>query len=268
MSATRVELVRDGARATRAEVGPFELQLLTFAPRHSIPEFPVDRPYLVVVLGGDVAKRFGRLRWSLEPESLATMPAGASHTSDFGPVPTTVLAVRSRDADAESFGGLLRRLRHVRAASSTTLGRRIAAELRAGDESWPLAAEGLVLQLLATAGRAGGSCRPRQAGWLRDAREQLHEHTPNASSLSELAASVGVHPAHLARSFRRVYGVTVGEYARELRLEWAAAQLATPGVSLAQVAADAGFADQSHFTRAFRRHTGITPGRYRRLVTA
>ena len=268
MSATRVELVRDGARATKAEVGPFELQLLTFAPRHRIAEFPVERPYLVVVLGGDVAKRFGRLRWSLRPESLATMPVGASHTSDFGPEPTTVLAVCSRDADSEQFGGLLRRLRHVRAASSTTLGRRIAAELRAGDPSWPLAAEGLVLQLLATTGRAGGCDRPRNTAWLSDVRDQLHEQTPATSSLSELAASVGVHPAHLARSFRRVHGVTVGEYARELRLEWAAGRLAAPGVSLAQVAVDAGFADQSHFTRAFRRHTGVTPGHYRRLVRA
>jgi AraC family transcriptional regulator len=266
MGATRVDLVSDGARATKAEVGPFELQLLAFAARHSIPEFPVERPYLVVVLGGDVAKRFGRLRWSLEPASFATLPIGASHTSDFGPEPTTVLAVRSRDDDAEPFGGLLRQLRHVRAASSTTLGRRIAAELRAGDVSWPLAAEGLVLQLLATAGRADGSGTPRRASWLQDVREQLHEQAPAASSLSELATSVGVHPAHLARSFRRVYGVTVGEYARELRLEWAAAQLAAPGVSLAQVAADAGFADQSHFTRAFRAYAGVTPGRYRALL--
>lgn len=268
MSASRVELVRDGARATKAEVGPFELQLLAFAPAHYIPEFPVEQPYLVVVLEGDVAKRFGRIHWSLQPDSFATMPVGAAHTSAFGPAGTTVLAVRSRDADAEPFGALLRRLRHVRAAASSTLGRRIAAELRAGDESWPLAAEGLVLQLLATAGRAGRCERSPRASWLGDVREQLHEQTPATASLSELAASVGVHPAHLARSFRRVYGVTVGEYARELRLDWAAAQLALPDASLAQVAAAAGFADQSHFTRAFRRHTGVTPGRYRRLVAA
>ena len=34
MSATRVDLVRGGAHATKAEVGPFEIQLLTFAPNH------------------------------------------------------------------------------------------------------------------------------------------------------------------------------------------------------------------------------------------
>ena len=50
----------------------------------------------------------------------------------------------------------------------------------------------------------------------------------------------------------------MGEYARSLRLEWAASRLALDDASLAQVALEAGFADQSHFTRAFRRHAGVT----------
>ena len=165
-----------------------------------------------------------------------------------------------------AFGTLLRRLRHVRAAASTTIGSRIAGELQACDESWPLAAEGLVLQLLATAGRADASEPPRRPAWLRDVRDLLHERAPASASLSRLAGAVGVHPVHLARSFRREYGVTVGQYARELRLEWAISQLPLPDASLAEIAAGAGFADQSHFTRAFRAHTGVTPGRYRELV--
>jgi len=265
MSATRVDLVREGARATRAEVGPFEIQLLTFAANHRIPAFDVDRGYVVVVLEGSVAKGFGRLRWALARDSLATMPVGSAHTSDFGPTQTKVLAVRSRDAEADAFGELLRRLRHVRASASTAIGWRIASELRAGDESWPLAAEGLVLQLLSTAGRAERGSQ-RRGCWVRDARELLHELTPASLTLSELAAAVGVDPAHLARSFRREFGVTVGQYARGLRLDWASAQLALPDASLAEVAAGAGFADQSHFTRAFRAYAGVTPGRYRALV--
>jgi AraC family transcriptional regulator len=156
----------------------------------------------------------------------------------------------------------------VRASASTALGWRIASELRARDASWPLAAEGFVLQLLATAGRAGEAPRGARRKWLADVCDQLHEQTPATMSLSQLAASVGVHPAHLARCFRREYGVTVGDYARGLRLDWAATQLALGDASLAQVAVEAGFADQSHFTRAFRRHAGVPPGRYRRLVRA
>ena len=177
-----------------------------------------------------------------------------------------MLAIRGRERETPALASLLRRLRHVRAAASTSIGHRIAAELRAVDESWPLAAEGLVLQLLATAGRAEPRPEAGRRSWLRDVRELLHERAPAAASLSELATAVGVHPVHLARSFRREYGVTVGQYARDLRLEWATSQLALPDSSLAEVSAGAGFADQSHFTRAFRAYAGVTPGRYRELV--
>jgi AraC family transcriptional regulator len=265
MSATRVDLVREGARSTKAEVGPFEIQLLTFAPSHSIEPFDVDRPYLVVVLEGGVAKSFGRQRWSLARDSLATVPVGGVHTSEFAARPTTVLAVRSRDGEGAPFDGLRLTLRHVRAAAATSIAWRIAGELRAADESWPLAAEGLVLQLLSTAGRA--ETRPlRRAGWLQEARQLIHERAPRAATLSGLAAELGVHPVHLARCFRREYGVTVGAYARGLRLEWAAARLTDADASLAEIAAEAGFADQSHFTRAFKVHTGLTPAQYRALT--
>jgi AraC family transcriptional regulator len=263
MSATRVDVARAGARATKAEVGPFEIQLLAFPANHRIPPFAVERGYLVVVLDGAVAKGFGRVRWSLTRDSFATLPPGSEHTSDFGPSPATVLCVRGR-GETDAFGGVLRRLRHVRASASTALGWRIASELRAGDECWPLAAEGLVLQLLSTASRAGRS-QPRPRSWLREARELLDERAPAALTLGELADAVGVRPAHLARSFRREHGVTVGEYARARRLEWAGAQLSAADSSLAEVAAAAGFADQSHFTRAFRAWAGVTPGRYREL---
>jgi AraC family transcriptional regulator len=48
-----------------------------------------------------------------------------------------------------------------------------------------------------------------------------------------------------------------------LRVEWAAAEILSGHRSLAEIAAEAGFADQSHFTRVFRRQVGVTPGEYR-----
>ena len=77
-----------------------------------------------------------------------------------------------------------------------------------------------------------------------------------------------MHPAHLARVFRAHHGVSVGEYARRLRLAWAAGELARTDTPLAVIASQAGFADQSHFTRLFRQHLGITPARYRAQTQA
>jgi AraC family transcriptional regulator len=71
---------------------------------------------------------------------------------------------------------------------------------------------------------------------------------------------------HLARVFSLKYGTPVGTYVRGLRLNWAAARLADSEDTIAQIASEAGFFDQSHFTRTFRRHFGLTPQAYRRAV--
>ena len=44
---------------------------------------------------------------------------------------------------------------------------------------------------------------------------------------------------------------------------WASEQLALAKRSLATIAVEAGFCDQSHFNRTFQRFTGMAPGQYR-----
>jgi len=94
--------------------------------------------------------------------------------------------------------------------------------------------------------------------------DRLEADLPQAPTLTELAAEVGVHPAHLSRALQ-VRGETVGEYLRRRRVEQAERALAGPR-PLAEIAADAGFADQAHFTRVFRRHFGMTPAARRRAM--
>jgi transcriptional regulator GlxA family with amidase domain len=66
-------------------------------------------------------------------------------------------------------------------------------------------------------------------------------------------------------AFRRVFRATVGEYVRRLRVDAAQRMLTNSDISLAQIALETGFADQSHLTRVFRRATGLTPKLYRAL---
>jgi AraC family transcriptional regulator len=98
----------------------------------------------------------------------------------------------------------------------------------------------------------------------------LQDRSPRDGSvgLSDLAAQVEVHAAHLARAFRRELGCTVGEYVRARNLEEAARLLQAGRLELVEVAHAVGYSDQSHFSNAFRRYFGVTPGRYRRTVRA
>jgi AraC family transcriptional regulator len=137
--------------------------------------------------------------------------------------------------------------------------------LRASDAAAPLAAEGLTLEILAATAREASVERGlgRSPRWLNAAEELLRARIREPLGLSELADAVGVNATHLARMFRARYGISVGEYGRRLRLDWAAAEIARDERPIAEIAAAAGFADQSHFTRLFRRRLGTTPARFR-----
>jgi AraC family transcriptional regulator len=74
---------------------------------------------------------------------------------------------------------------------------------------------------------------------------------------------VGVHPVHLARSFRRTYNTTFSGYVREMRVEYARVQLVSTAAPLGDIAIASGFCDQSHFCRTFKLATGLSPAEYR-----
>jgi AraC family transcriptional regulator len=84
--------------------------------------------------------------------------------------------------------------------------------------------------------------------------------------IADLAAALGVHPVHLARVFRQAWGCSPGELLRWRRVEQASGLLRGRALAMAEVAATAGFADQSHMNRAFRTQYGMTPASYRKRM--
>lgn len=98
--------------------------------------------------------------------------------------------------------------------------------------------------------------------WLKDVVEILHAEFRRPFSLTAIAQRVGAHPVHLARAFRHCHRMTVGQYVRRLRIEYAMSALAGKD-SLSDIAAHAGFSDQSHLGRVFRATTGMTPHQFR-----
>lgn len=150
-------------------------------------------------------------------------------------------------------------------SETTRAAERLLVELRHGDPDSDLAVESLTWEVLAA---LLGQC-PTTRGmpvWLRSAREMLDGQFGEPISVRGLAREAAVHPVHFAATFRRFYGCSVGEYVRRQRLQYARTRLADPEVPLAQIAAEAGFADQSHLTRTFKRFTGMTPSRYRTFL--
>jgi AraC-like DNA-binding protein len=90
--------------------------------------------------------------------------------------------------------------------------------------------------------------------------ELIHEAGADLTA-DDLAAAAGCSRFAAYRAFSRAYGLAPSDYQRQLRIR-AARGLLSAGVSPAQAAAEAGFADQAHLTRWFRRYYGVTPGAY------
>ncbi len=82
--------------------------------------------------------------------------------------------------------------------------------------------------------------------------------TRGAVRIEALAAETGWSRRHLAARVRAELGLSPKALARVLRMEHAVGRLVA-GASLADVAFEAGFADQPHFTREFRALVGCAP---------
>jgi AraC family transcriptional regulator len=126
-----------------------------------------------------------------------------------------------------------------------------------------LTLDALCHELLGSIDRLAQPVDRRPPSWLGKAVELLHDRHLEDLTISSVANGVGVHPVHLARSFRRHFRCSPGEFTRFCRLEYAARMLTRSDRSLSEIALETGFGDQSQFSKAFLRDLGIAPGAYR-----
>lgn len=92
-------------------------------------------------------------------------------------------------------------------------------------------------------------------------KDYLAAHLGDKVALDDLARVAGLSAYHLLRVFKRETGVTPHAYLTQLRVE-RGRHLLRQGRSVAEIALETGFYDQSHFTNTFHRFMGTTPLRY------
>lgn len=100
------------------------------------------------------------------------------------------------------------------------------------------------------------------------AKALLEDGLANEVSLEAVANACDLPLSQFNRAFQRTTGLSPTRWQRALRVERAKELLFSSRLSLAQIAYECGFADQSHFTRAFAAATGASPGAWRRARCA
>jgi AraC family transcriptional regulator len=263
-------LVAGARRVRRVEAGGFTVTEGIHEDGAELPWHHHETPTICFVLQGAFTEAWHGGSIDCTRSTLKVTPAGERHCDHFSRGDVRGLLIEADDslvAAIRPYSAVLDERLSVDDGRVSGIAWRVYDEMLRMDTAAPLAMEGLLLELVASASRLrdhkGRSERPR---WLEDARERVHAELAARPSLTRLAESVGVHPVTLARAFRRAFGCTVGEYVRRLRIERATRELADTDLPLAEIALAAGFSDQSHFSNLFRQHTGLSPLRFRHAV--
>jgi AraC family transcriptional regulator len=257
-----------GKMLRRNEAAGFVLLESVYTPGLRVPMHSHEHAGFCFVLRGNFERAYERGSKVCKPADLSFHPSGEKHSERF------------YDSGARLFGIQISQqwLNHARDYSIvlddsmvfcggmlSQLATRVYVEFRRMDKASALAIEGLALEIMAEAARR---CLPTErttARWLKQAVEILHAKFNEPLTLAYIAREVDIHPVHVARVFRRYHRCTVGEYVRQLRVEFTLQELSATDKPLSEIALAAGFSSQSHFSTVFKRQVGLTPAEYRRI---
>ena len=251
----------------RREVAGFVLEDVDYAPRASLPPHSHVTAYMSLLLQGSYHERIDRTRRPFQPDTILLHPAGETHSNEVSRLGARIFCIEFTSIGLQRLGVHnvdLARREEQRGGPAARLGHQLYQQFRLVDTVSTLALEGLIFQVLAKllypepAGKDS-----QESPWMNKVVAFVHANYRNPVSLAKSAQAGGVHPGHLARSFRRVHGSTLGEYVRRLRIEEACKRLIMTDLKITEVGLECGFSDHSHFSRVFRRHLGTSPSRFR-----
>ncbi len=233
----------DGLRITHTRYAPGEAQPWH---AHSGPNFH----FLLAGRFIDECRERGERR--PEPFSLVFHPAGSAHRTAAGPEGRRGLNVEPSEAWLSRYG----LSEHDLGGSRVRHDARFALVLVAcALRSFPKAALGdAIFESIFVLGGEG----KETPGWFKRLESRLEEDDGARWTLASLAADLGVHPVHLARVFRRRYGIALTPYLHQTRLLRASRRLEDADC-LTTAALQAGFSDHAHFSRSFKEWFGMTP---------
>jgi AraC family transcriptional regulator len=257
-------------RVTEREVAGFYLAEGAYPPGFRIPKHSHANPTFYLSIRGTSTELLGKRRWECKPLSLVFTPPGEVHSEQYHESGGHCFFLEIGPSQMQRFHEHSVRwdnAHNYHVGLSAWLTMRLYREYRQMDEVSPLIIEGLALEIIAEVARPKLRSERRPPRWLLQARDLLRAEFAEKLTLNRIAKAVDIHPVHLATTFRQHYRQTVGEYIRQLRIEYACGEISTSDVPLVDIALAAGFSDQSHFSKTFKQFTGMSPKRFRATLS-
>ena len=147
-----------------------------------------------------------------------------------------------------------------------SLWRMLIVENRRMDHAVPELSDYLLRALLlqidqAAAVRSDAKKVPYVASRMRNF---IEEQGASPFKLEDLARYAGLSVSRAVHLFKECFGMTIIQYAQEVRLSIAEERMKYSAMTLEQIAETSGFGNYSHFYKVFLRKHGIPPSVYRK----
>lgn len=239
-----------------------------YSSRARLPTHAHENSHFCFVLAGNYKETIAGRFFERAPAALVYYPPDVSHEEEhFTSGRHFLVEIDLKNLNmVRDYGARLCEPVLLDTNSALWLANRMYKEFSERDGFSAIALESISTELLIAASRRVDRRGERKPPlWLERVKEFLRENFSEPPGLNELAKAVDVHPTHLARVFRQFERCTVGDFIREVRIDYARRRMFGSNEPLVEIALAAGFADQTHFTRSFKRVTGMTPTEFRRL---
>lgn len=258
-----------GRPIRRREVAGLFLSETAYEPGVRLPRHGHQSAHFCLVRHGGLSEAVGRRTRTVGPREVAYHPAGEVHAPRFHDISARLFHIELTPdwlRRAGEHAGPLTSGQVFRGGPAVASALKLYQEFHHADAVTPLIIEGLALELVGELSRKDRRARRRAKSppvWVIQASDLIQARFTEQLTLEEVASEVGVHPYTLSSVFRRTYRCAVGERVRQLRLEYAAEQLAGTNLPIETIARQAGFCSTSHLSIYFKKQSGQTPSAFR-----
>lgn len=257
-----------GATHRKIETPAFAFKEVEDFDNIEVPLHTHENAHFLFVVKGEYEATVKDKKQSFSSSSMLYYPAGTTHRDHFYTEGERRFMTVSLTSEATK--KLSEEINFIdystdfSCAEISCLGKRICRELQTPDSLSPIVLDAMATELLVYSAR-NLERSEKPPAWLRKAYELINDCCTESITIAEIAASVGVHSMHLARTFRRFFNCSPAEYLRKCRVELAANLLLNSEKTIVDIALTTGFTDQSQFTQSFKKSTGITPAKFRQM---
>lgn len=242
----------------------FKLEDSVYPPFLHMPAHRDRFSRISIILDGELQEVHDTHNIKAIKGSLVIKPKHCLHENTFGNRPVRALSISFYDESLfESFFNHWQWIRHSKANVSAA---RLWCEIKKIRNEEKLMK--CLNDFISTVATLTQESSKKSVPWLAELKKLLETDLTDAEDINQIAEKFFFHRVHLSRAFKKHFCTSPVEYRKYAKVSAAFSDLLLTSKSLAAIAFDAGFSDQSHMTREFMRYIGYTPAKFRQLVKA